>query len=198
MRALTPKLAKRFLLAGAAGLALTAGAHAQSAPSATTSEGRAVNPDANAAAVSEADAIPPVVAASQESPEAAIVEEQIQAPGAETAHDAAVREVLDAAQDEALQNGVHVLPTKLDEAEIRPWHLWAGEDEGEGATQLRAFMAMDTDGDLLLTHTEWGAGSSAQVGFADLDINGSGEVGFAEYRVWRSLENAEAEAGAGS
>lgn len=201
-----------LLLAGAVALGLTGPVCAQDASEDNrTAEGRVINPDANAAAPAVADdagdEAAPLTAADEEGPEAAIVEEEIDetetatgaeagtAAGADTPHEEAVEEVLDDAQEEALQNSVHILPTEVNEAEIRPWHVWAGEDETAGATHLRDFMAMDADGDLLLTPEEW-EGSSPPADFVEVDVNSSGRAGFAEYRVWLALDEAEAAAAA--
>jgi hypothetical protein len=185
-------LTRSGLLAGAAAMALSGAAFAQDigadAPADNrTAEGMIINPDANAAAPAVADGAAPLTDADIEGPEAAIVEEEIDEANAE-----AVRTVLDAAQDEALQNEVHILPTRTNEDEIRPWHLWAGEDEGAGVRDMRAFMALDLDGDLLLTPSEWDAAAPGRADFSALDINFSGQAGFAEYRVWLALQAAEA------
>jgi hypothetical protein len=204
------------LLTGAAALALTASAAAQdndndSVEDGVTAEGRLINPDANAAApavggagseraaaATTADSAAPVANPDLEGPEAAIVREETDQAGDPQPNEAAVAGVLDDAQPEAAQNNVAILPTETDEAQINPAHIWHGEDEAEGVTHLRNFMVMDADDDLLLTPAEWGAGGAAEADFAELDVNSSGQVGFAEYRVWLSLDEAEAAAGTGS
>jgi len=205
------------LLASAAALALTPPAAAQdndndSVEDGVTAEGRLINPDANAVApavagagserpadaATTADNAAPVVNPDLEGPEAAIVREETDQPGDPQPNEAAVAGVLDDAQSEAAQNNVAILPTETDEAQINPAHIWHGEDEAEGVTHLRNFMVMDADDDLLLTPAEWSAGGATEADFAELDVNSSGQVGFAEYRVWLSLDEAEAAAGTGS
>ena len=193
-------LTRSGLLAGAAAAALSGAAIAQGGAG-------DINADANAAAPAvageDSDPAAPLTEADVEGPEAAIVSEEIaetadqdsrQAANqdTDTPHEEAVRQVLDAAQEEALQNEVHILPTEVHEDEIRPWHLWAGEDENEGVRDMRAFMDMDSDGDLLLTPAEWDAAAPGRADFEALDVNGSGQAGFAEYRVWLALGEAEA------
>src|SRR5690606_20820058 len=113
-----------------------------------------------------------VLDAAEESPEAAMVHEDVleeesrfsaaAADGEPTQE--AVDELLTEAQPEAKQNEVQVIPTETDETEVvldahpaaqgagaaRPANGGAPDD----TELLKAFMTMDGDGDLLLTRTE--------------------------------------------